>query len=165
MTKMFNGMDIEELNNDINMLKQNPTYCQISQKMTGEWIGGIRSKITAGNKELFLNGDEEFSSMAATQASLVACEIGVIATHATLRGIELERIFFESEGQFNVARPYTVDNEPDPGFQNLNYTVKIKAKNATPEQLTQLLKLCETHSPVADSLERKVPIKLKFEIE
>ncbi len=120
MTKMFNGMDVEELNDDINMLKENPSHCQIAQKMTGEWIGGMRSKISAGNKELFLNGDEDFSPMAATHASLISCEIGVIATHATIRGIELEKIFIESEGQFNIARSYTVDNEPNPGFQNLN---------------------------------------------
>ncbi len=133
--------------------------------MNGEWIGGVRSKISAGNNELFFNGDEDFSSMGATHASLIACEIGTIAFHATIRGIELERIFIESEGQFNIARLYTVDNEPGPGFQNFNYTVKIKAKNATPDQLTELLKLCETNSPVADTLKRQVPIKLKFEIE
>ena len=162
---MFNGFDVEDLNNDIDMLKQNPTSCQIAQKMTAEWTGGMRSKITAGNKELFLNGDEEFSSMAATHASLISCVLGTIAMHATIQGIDLEKILIESEGQFNIARLYTVDNEPGPGFQNFNYTVKIKAKNATPDQLTELLKLSETHSPVVDTLEKQVPIKLKFEIE
>jgi len=162
---MFNGMDVEELNDDIDMFKQNPTKCQIAQKITAEWMGGYRSKVSAGNKELLIGGDENFSPMAATHASLISCEITVIAMHATLRGIELERIYIESEGNFDISRLYTVDNEPNPGFQNFNYTVKIKAKNATPDQLTELVKLCETHSPVADTIESQVPINLKFEIE
>jgi len=164
MTSILNGLDAKELENDINMLKNNPSRCRIAQKLQAEWVGGYRARIYFGDRELYIGGEGNFSAMAVTHASLLACEIGVIAQYATLRGIELEELKIEGVGDFDITRLMNVGNDPSPGFQKINFNVKIKAKNATPEQLQDLVKICETVSPVGDTITREVPFKLNFEI-
>jgi len=37
MTRILNEIDVDELNDDIKMLKNNPSRCQITQKLTAEF--------------------------------------------------------------------------------------------------------------------------------
>lgn len=165
MARTLNKLDADELSNQVAELKRNPTKCQVVRKLTAEWVGGTRARVYSGDKQLFIGGEQDFGAMSATLASFLACEVDVIATHATLRGIELEKIVVEGTGEFNKARYMGVANEPNPGFQKVEYTIKIKARNATSEQLAELTKLCETASPVGDTLARHVPISMKILVE
>ncbi len=165
MTRILNGIDVDELNDDIATLKSNPSRCQIAQKLTAEWVGGYRARVCRGERELYIGGDEDFSAMSATHASFLACEIAVISQYATLRGIELEKLIIEGVGDFDIAKFMNVADDPGSGFQKINFNVKIKAKNATPEQLKDLVDLCKKVSPVGDTLTRQVALNLKFEIE
>ena len=147
------------------MLKEKPSSCKMIQNLTAEWVGGYRARIYSEDREIYLGGEDDFSPMSVTLASLLACEIDVIAQYATLRGIELEKVTIEGLGEFNVARFMNVADNPSPGFQKIKYKVKIKARNASPEQLRDLVALCEEVSPVGDTLSKPVPITLEFEVE
>jgi len=165
MTKELNRMDVEELQQEVDQYKENPEKCNIVRKMTAEWVGGTRARIASKDTVLHIGGDEDFGAMSVALASFLACELDVIATHATLRGIELEKLTLEGTGRFNNARYMGVASEPRPGYESVEYTVRIKAKNATPEQLRDLVSLCETASPVGDTLVRPVNVSLHTVIE
>ena len=77
----------------------------------------------------------------------------------------MEKLIIEGVGDFDIAKFMNIDEDPGPGFQKINFTVKIKAKNATPEQLKDLVGLSKKVSPVGDTLTRPVALNLKFEIE
>ena len=55
--------------------------------------------------------------------------------------------------------------EQDPGYQQVEYVVRIKAKKASKEQIEELVKLCEMASPTGDTHRRSVPMTLKAIIE
>lgn len=165
MTRTLNLLDADELRNEVLELKRNLTKCKKVRKLTAEWVGGTRARVYSGDKQIFIGGEQDFGAMSVTLASFLACEVDVIATHATLRGIELERLTLEGTGDFNTARYMGVANEPSPGFQKIEYTMRVKAKNATTEQLRELAKLCETASPVGDTLARRVPTTMKILVE
>jgi len=165
MTKELNRIDVEELHQEVDQYKVNPEKCNIVRTMTAEWVGGTRSRIAHKNKVLHIGGPEDFRPMTVTLASFLACELDVIVTHATLRGIELEKLSIEGTGRFNNARYMGVSDHPQPGYETVEYTVRIKAKNATPEQVRDLVSLCETSSPVGDTLMRPVKVKLHTVIE
>ena len=165
MTQTLNAMDVRALKEEVEELKEHPEKCRIDRTLVAEWVGGTRARIGGRNKELFIGGENDFGAMSVTLAAFLACELDVIVTHATLRGIELERLTIEGSGLFDRSRYMGVALEPSSGFQKVRYTVRIKAKNATKQQLTDLVRLCETHSPVGDSLARAVPLELKVEVE
>lgn len=168
--ELLNSLNESELKAQAAEVGKDSAKCQISRKLTAEWVGGTRAQIHSSdgnnnNPQLYIGGDQDFDAMSAMQASLLACEVDVIATHATLHGIELEKLTVEGDGEFNIARYMGDVKGPDPGYQKIGYTIKIKAKNATPEQLQNLAKICQTASPVGDSLIRSVAIAQRIIIE
>ena len=162
----INSVDVKELTEYVAERKANPEKCNVRRTLRAEWVGGTRARVYSDSgKELFVGGEDDFGAMSVALASLLACEVDVIATHATLRGIELEELSLEGTGDFNNARYLGVAREPNPGYKQIGYTVRIRAKNATKEQLEDLAKLCETASPVGDTLSRNVMLKLDVDIE
>ncbi len=165
MVEGINRMDVEELHRDVSTYKESPEKCNIVRTMTAEWVGGTRARIAGRNKELHIGGPEDFGAMSVALASFLACELDVIVTHATLRGIELEKLTVEGTGRFNLARYMGVAGEPGPGYESVDYTVRIRAKNATRDQVRDLVSLCETASPVGDTLMRPVNVTLHTVVE
>ena len=166
MVSELNGISVKELEGDIAGLKSNPEKCQVSRQLTAEWVGGTRARVhTPKGVELYIGGKGELGAMSATLASFLACEVDLLATRATMEGIELEKLTVEGKGFFDLGRYYGVAKKPSPGFKRVEYTIRIKAKNATPRQLKRLTRLCETASPVGDTLKRKVPVELKVVVE
>jgi hypothetical protein len=96
----------------------------------------------------------------------MGCEIDLIATQPSVRGIELESLSIEGTGDFNFTKYVGgMSNEPSPGYNNVKYFVRIKSKNATEEQLRDLVMLCETSSPVGDTFSRVVHLSMDVIIE
>jgi len=48
------------------------------------------------------------------------------------------------------------------GYDEISYTVRLSAPDATPEQIAYLREKCERSSPVGDSLVRSIPLRLDF---
>ncbi|HYB76130.1 MAG TPA: OsmC family protein [Nitrososphaerales archaeon] len=162
----LNGFDVDELSGESRDLAKHKEKCQVSRTLRAEWKGGARARVySPDGKELFVGGEGEFGAMSVALASLLACEIDVLATNATLRGIELETLTVEGTGEFNYARYMNAAKEPAPGYQGISYTVRIKSKKASKEQLAELTRLCETASPVGDTFSRRVPLKLDVIVE
>jgi len=59
---------------------------------------------------------------------LLACEVDVIATHATLRGPNWRKLEIEGTGEFNYGRYVVAAEEKDPGYQEVEYVVRIKSE-------------------------------------
>ncbi|OLS20066.1 MAG: hypothetical protein HeimC3_42040 [Candidatus Heimdallarchaeota archaeon LC_3] len=165
MSNVVNGIDKEKLVEAVENLKRTPENTIRKKKLTAEWVGGYRAKVYSGDTEVFIGGDKDFGGMSMAQASHLGCMIDVIATHATLRGIELEKLTIESEGEFDMGKYLGVPNKPDPGFQNIECTINIKVKNASTEELEELLNFSKTVSPVGNTLKSQVPINMKYVFE
>jgi TusA-related sulfurtransferase/uncharacterized OsmC-like protein len=164
--RMLNQLNIDEVEHYAKVARENPEKCSMSRKLEAEWVGGTRSRIHSGSKELFMGGDQDFGAMSVALASSLGCEIDLIATQATVRGIELERLSIEGAGDFNFALYVGgMRNGPSPGYDNVKYIVKIKSKHATEAQLRDLVKLCETSSPVGDTFSRAVHLSMDVIIE
>ena len=79
--------------------------------------------------------------------SLLACEVDVIATHATLRGSNWRSLKSKVTGEFNYGGYVVAAEEQDPATSRSSTWSASKATNASKEQIQDLVKLCETASP------------------
>jgi uncharacterized OsmC-like protein len=165
MQETLNGLEVDQVRRDASEARENPEKCSVTRKLSAEWVGGTRARIYSGEKEIFIGGEGDFGAMTVALASLLACEIDVLATAATDRGIDIEKLSIEGSGDFNYAKYVAGGKGPDPGFQKVEYTLRIKSRNATRDQLGNLAKLCETSSPVGDTFTRSVPITMKLVVE
>lgn len=126
------------------------------------WVGESRARVELGDKVVHIGGDNEFSAMQLLLASLAACDVEVITTHASLLGIIIEDLTIEARGRFNIQRLLGITPAPSPGYDQISYTVKLRAPGATDQQIALLKEMCERASPVGDSLARPIPITLEF---
>ena len=110
-----------------------------------------------------MGGDDDPSAMKMFLACLAACDVEVIATHASLLGLRIEDLEIEASGHFAIRRLLGLDG-PAPGYDRVSYTVRLRAPGATEEQVARLREMCERGSPVGDSFGRSTPPTLKLEV-
>ena len=94
-------------------------------------------------------------------ATLAACDVDLVAMHASFLGIPIESLSVVATGYFNV--PYLgLEGAPGSGYDRIAYTVRIVAPGATAGRSPTCAR-GERSSPVGDSLVRAIPLKLAFE--
>ena len=130
--------------------------------MLGSWPGGEEALITYGDIETVIGGEGSLNPMQMLLASFIACDLDVIAMHASLIGLKIEKLEIEAKGHFNVQSYIGAAEKPGSGYDHIHYTVRLKAPGITQEQIDYLIERCEISSPVGDSLTRAIPMKLEF---
>lgn len=96
-------------------------------------------------------------------AALNACmTVGYVAQCA-VRGITLESLAIETEGEIDLRGFLGLDPKVAPGYESLRYTVRIKA-NATKEQLAEVHQAVMATSPNFYNVARPVALQPKLEI-
>lgn len=162
--KQINGMDVGELQGILAAVTEDPTKADRNPVVIARWVGGDRAEVTmaSGGASVFIGGDDAPGAMRMLLMCLAACDVDVIASRASLRGIEIESLSVEATGQFIVQRYLGLDTPVAPGYEHIGYTVNLRTRGATPEQLNELRVACEADSPVGDSLKRRVEVTLDF---
>jgi uncharacterized OsmC-like protein len=159
----LNGNNVAELNQFIEAVRRDPARADRNPQLVAHWVGGSRSRVECDGKVMYIGGDDELNAMRVLLAALAACDVDVMATHASLMGQEIETLSVEVNGHFNVCAYLGLPDAPGSGYDGVAYTIRARIPGATPEQLTELRRRVERGSPVGDSLARAIPLKMSFE--
>ncbi len=160
---LINDVNVAELQAFREMVTQDASKADRNPVLVAKWIGGSRSRVEFGDKVAHLGGDDDFNAMQMLLAALAACDVDLVAMHASFLGIPVESLAVEATGHFNVRSYLGLEGAPGSGYDHISYTVRISAPGATPEQIAYLSERCERSSPVGDSLTRAIPLTLAFE--
>jgi uncharacterized OsmC-like protein len=98
------------------------------------------------------------------RASIAACCSTAIAMNAARRGINLTRLEVTVEGAGDNRGILGMDESISAGHASLRTNVKIASDNATQEQLQDLVRFSEAHSPVGCTVRDASPNSLHIEI-
>ncbi|HSG18446.1 MAG TPA: OsmC family protein [Anaerolineae bacterium] len=164
-TKVANinkGIDVEPLLAFKDMVREDHTKADRNPTVVAEWVGGDQSKIKMDGIETYLGGEGYLNPMKMLLACLAACDVDLIAMHASFLGLKIKNLAVEASGPFNVQSYLGFEDVPGSGYDGIAYTVWINAPDATQEQIDYLIERCERSSPVGDTLSRPVPLKLEF---
>ena len=159
----LNGVPVAALNNFIEAVRNDPASADRNPKLVAHWVGGSRSRVEFKNIVTYIGGDDELNPMQMLLASLAACDVDLLATHASLMGLKIETLSVEASGHFNVRSYLGLPDAPGSGYDSIAYTIRVRVPDATPEQLEQLRKQVEYGSPVGDSLTRRVRLQMQLE--
>ena len=158
----INGVNVAEMLEYKNHCKQDPTKAERNPALVAHWVGGSRSRVEFKNMVVYLGGDDELNPMQMFLATLAACDVDLIAMHASFLGLKIESLSVEVAGHFNVQAYLGLEGTASSGYDGISYTVRLSAPDATPEQIAHLRERCERSSPVGDSIARAIPLKLDF---
>ncbi len=158
----INGVNVTKKLEFKALIAQDPSKAVNKNTLVAHWVGGSRSRVELKDKVLHLGGPGEFDAMQMLLATLAACDVDLMAIHASLLGLKIESLSVEATGHFNAQRYLGLEDAPTSGYDAISYIVRVSIPSATPEQIAYLRERCERSSPVRDSLMQSIPLTFEF---
>ena len=179
-----NGIDVDQLVETVNAIKQDPSLGSFTFRANSRWqdgtynTGEINSFQHAGEEDesrdapFQLQGDEPPVLLGSNKGpnavelliqGLAFCYAVGFVANAAAQGIEIDSMEYEVEGDFDV-RPFLGLEGSRPGFTAIRAKGRVSSPNASQEQLEQLCQYVQETSPVRDSLANEVPVITGLEV-
>jgi uncharacterized OsmC-like protein len=146
------------------LVVKDPSKADNNNTLVAHWVGGSRSRVELKDKVVHLGGPGEFDAMQMLLATLAACDVDLMALHASILGLKIESLSVEASGHFNVQSYLGLEDAPASAYDAISYTIHASIPSATQEQIAFLRARCERSSPVRDSLARSIPLTFEFKV-
>jgi uncharacterized OsmC-like protein len=179
---VVNGINVDDLLALIEGVRRNAAKGKTNWRVTTTWQGQTRSRAQVEGFEIGgervprrfaididepceLGGTNRFANpQEHLLAALNACmTVGYVAQCA-VRGITLENLQIETDGDIDLRGFLGIDPAVPPGYEQLNYTVRIKG-NGTKEQFAEIHEAVMATSPNFHNVSRPVDLKPILVIE
>ena len=168
----FNGVNTQILSTVYNSLQSQPEMAKATFSVKSEWNGGF--SVTSSSKGFRIGGQNiernteyrtqyDFPNQLsgegrgptvceACMGSLAACLTQTIVAHATSRGIHIDRIDIDVEGDVDLRGFTGISTDVRPGAQQFRVNMNIKSNTASKEQINELREIGKRFSPAFDTL-------------
>lgn len=180
-SRTANGMDLDKMAGTIPALKGDPMLAQFQFRARNQWIDGGENRSTikdfygAGAEDtsrskpfLFTNGEppillgdnEGANPVEFLLHALAGCVTTTTVLHAAARGIRIESMSTELLGDIDLQGLLGLDETVQAGYRHIQVKVDIKA-DCSDEELDDLLRFAQQHSPVCNTVCRPVPVSIE----
>ena len=177
----LNGLNTSQMFETIDAIKMHPSLARFQFRARNAWINGGENQSTiqdfygAGREDesrtkpfMFTNGEppvllganEGANPVEFLLHALAGCVTTTTVLHAAARGIHIEALSTELEGEIDLQGFLGLDEAVPAGYQQIRIKMHIKA-DCTDEELDDLLAFTQGHSPVCNTVCRPVPVKLE----
>lgn len=168
----FNGVNTQILNTAFNSMRNVPERAKVTFSAKSEWNGGF--SVTTTSKDFLMGGQKiernseykmqydypnQFSGSGrgptvceACMGALGACLTQTIVGHATSRGIKIDSIEINVEGDLDMRGWTGISNDVRPGAQQLRVRMNIISDTASKEQINELYEIGKRFSPAFDTI-------------
>lgn len=178
---VINGVDVTALGETVAAVQGQPEIAKFQFRAKNRWLGGghNRSEIKSfygacqeddtrtepfvlDNAEppVLLGEDQGANPVEYVLHALAGCMTTTMVYHAAARGINIEAVETELEGDLDLHGFLRLDENVRNGYQNVRVNFKIKS-DATPEQLAELARI----SPVFDIVTNPVPVEVNIQTD
>ena len=179
-THRVNGVDVDRLTDTLNAVKSQPDLANFKFRASNKWFDGAHNRSTiqgffgvgaedetrtepfvldADEPDVLLGEDKGANPVEYLLHALAACMTTTMAVHAAARGIKIESIESELEGDIDLQGFLGLDPDIRPGYQDIRVRFKVKS-DAEASQLEELL----AYSPVHNSVAQPVNVDASVEV-
>ena len=164
----INGIHMETLQGTVNAIEQEPDLGQCRFRARNKWLGGNRNSTTItgfygarqeiAHKQVFelqadeppilAGSDEGANPVEHLLNALAACVTTSKVAHAAVRGIHIEELESEIEGDIDLRGFLGLADDVPKGFTDIRIKFRVKADIDNMERLKRLA----TYSPVFNTL-------------
>lgn len=177
--KMLNGVDVAYVEETIEALAENPELAEFKFRLSNKWVNGGHNHSTVGNfygvkqehshqtkfewdadePELLAGRDIGPNPVEHLLNALAACLTTTMVYHAAARGIKIEELESQLEGDIDLRGFLGISDEVRRGYQNIRVKFKVKTDAENIERLKALSKL----SPVFDVTSNGTNVDVQIE--
>jgi uncharacterized OsmC-like protein len=163
-----NGIHLETLQGTVNAIMQEPDLGQCKFRARNKWLGGNHNSTTItgfygakqeiAHKQMFelhadeppilAGNDEGANPVEHLLNALAACVTTSMVAHAAVRGIHIEELESELEGDIDLRGFLGLADDVPRGFTDIRINFKVKSDIDNMERLKRLT----TYSPVLNTI-------------
>jgi uncharacterized OsmC-like protein len=176
---IINGVNVTALGETVEAVIAQPEIAKFQFRIKNKWLGGghNRSEIksfygacqedSTRTEPFVLDNDEPPVLLGKDQGAnpveyvlhaLAGCMTTTMVYHAAARGIHIESVETELEGDLDLHGFLRLDETVRNGYENIRVKFKVKS-DAAPEVLADLARI----SPVFDIVSNPVPVAVNIE--
>jgi uncharacterized OsmC-like protein len=179
--KIVNGLNVTQLFETIDVIKENKEIAKFNFRAQNKWIGGAENHTTVSDyygacktftrskphtfvkdePPVLLGNDKGANPAEYLLAGLAGCITTSLVAHAAARGVKIDSIESTLEGDIDVQGFLQLDEKVNPGYQGINISFKIES-DASEETLQELIDLAKKASPVANTVSRPTPVNVRL---
>lgn len=178
-----NGVSVTQLEDTIQAIKADPAKGQTRFAVTTTWKGGAVSETRVDGWELagewkpkdFTIRIDEPQELLGTNtaanpqeylmAAMNACIMATYVANSAARGIEIESLEIETEGNIDLRGFLAIDSSVPAGYDEIRYTVRFKAKSGDEKDIRKVHEAVIATSPNFYNLAKAIPLKPTLVIE
>jgi uncharacterized OsmC-like protein len=175
-SQRINGVDLDTLMGTVNAIKADPELGTCQFRTRNAWLGGNHNRSTVASfygakqeiqhKQTFLMDADEPAILAGNDEganpvehllhALASCLTTSMVAHAAVRGIEIEELESELEGDINLRGFLGLAKDVPKGYTDIRARFRVKAK---PEDVPRIKELAK-FSPVFSTITRGANVKV-----
>jgi uncharacterized OsmC-like protein len=180
-TQTLNGLNLEQMQGTLEALKSDPSLAQFEFRARNRWVTGGHNRSTIqgfrgagaedasrtepfefdnGEPPVLLGNNEGANPVEFLLHALAGCVTTTFVLHAAARGIQLNEVSTELEGDIDVQGLLDLDPASPVGYKEIRIKMSVDA-DAPDEVIDELLAFTQAHSPVCSTVCRPVPVKLE----
>ncbi|MDT8300794.1 MAG: OsmC family protein [Sedimentisphaerales bacterium] len=176
---LVNGIDIDVLQNTVNAIQEEPELGKCRFHVTNKWLGANQNSTTVAsfygakqeidhNQPFELHADEPPILAGQDQGAnpvehmlhaLASCVTTSLVAHAAVRGIHLDEVESEIEGDIDLQGFLGLSKDVPKGYTNIRIKFKVKSD----EENTERLKSLAEYSPVFNTLIHGTNVDIEIE--
>lgn len=177
--KRINGVDVGILGESVETLKKDAELAKFMFRVTNKWMDGGHNRTTVGRyyglkqensheREFVLDADEP-AILAGTDLganpvehllnSLAGCMTTAMVYHAAIRGIVIEELESEIEGDIDLRGFLGITNEVRKGYQNIRVKFRVRTDAGNIDKLKALCKMSPTYDVISKGTNVEVSVE------
>ena len=178
----LNGIDTETLKQVIGQISKNPSLGKVKFQVTTTWKGATKSETVVQGYEIsgqkvkrihtfvidepkeLLGEDTAANPQEYLMGAMNACILNTYVIAAAMKGIRLEQVEMETEGELDLRGFLGIDKNVIPGYSELKYRVRLKG-NGTREQYEEIHKTVAATSPNYYNLSHAIKLNTELIFE
>ena len=178
-TKMVNGIDMDVLQSTVNAIQEEPELGKCKFRVSNKWLGanhncttvtgfyGAKQEIAhkqpfelhADEPPILAGEDQGANPVEHLLNALAACVTTSMVDHAAVRGIHIEELESEIEGDIDLQGFLGLSKEVPKGFTDIRVKFKVKADVDNIERLKRLAE----YSPVYNTIIHGANVDIQIE--
>lgn len=178
-SRLVNGVDLDALMATVKAIKADPELGESRFRASNRWLGGNHNRTTvtgfyaarqeiahkqrfeldADEPPILAGNDQGANPVEHLLHALASCVTTSMVAHAAVRGIHLEEVESELEGDIDLRGFLGLSEDVPKGYTNIRVKFKVKADPKDLEKLDDLAR----YSPVFNTLQQSVPVIIDIE--
>jgi uncharacterized OsmC-like protein len=177
----LNGLNVQAALDTIDAIKADPSLAKFQFRARNTWVGGgtnrstirdfygagreddsrsVAFEFTNGEPPILLGDNEGANPVEFLLHALAGCVTTTLVQHAMARGITIQQLSTQLEGDLDLQGLLGLDDSVSPGYEQIRIRMNVKA-DCSDDELDDLMAYTRDHSPVCNTVCRPVPVVIE----